>query len=315
MTVAFSDDITNLAQQIQQAAISRAYNNHEAYSTNTYTRPANTLLPPYDSAGGVEAYYADIPARYQPWSQLPDPTLFDPVVADLLQAMGLLRVDASFTNPVDPGDDLGLARQEFQALMDGDPMPDWTGDAAIEFKDNVLTHLKADTENQAVLIAVLKSAAEAQRKIWQQARADITTIGTQTLNALSNTGCSQNGWVMTFTVLAAVAAIAAVPLSGGTSAVFAITAIGAVGSIAAAAVPMVPSGSDTQTYSGTTAATIVSAMEQAMTDHNNRINQALGSVSSALNSALSTLLDNRYQAFESARPKLADSNTGLAPSN
>lgn len=311
--MAFSDDITSLGQQIQQAAISRAYNNHEAYSHDGYAQPDGVLQPPYTSAGSVEAYYADIPGYFQPWSQLPDPTSFDQLIADLHQAMGLLRVDADFTNPVEPGDDLGLARQEFQALMDGDPMPDWTGDAAIEFKDNVLDHLRADTENQAVLIAVLKSSAEAQRRIWVEARDNITKIANSALSALDNTGCNQNGWIMTFTVLSAVASIAAVPLTGGAS--LAVTAIGAVGSIAAAAVPLVPSGSDTQTYTGTTAAAITSSMEQAMTDLNNRVYQGLGSISSALDAALSTLLDNRYQAFEAARPKLADSGSGLATTN
>jgi hypothetical protein len=52
--------------------------------------------------------------------------------------------------------------------------------------------------------------------MWTNARKDLDTTMTQTLNAFDEKSgtCSNNGWTITFTVIEAIAIIAAVPTAG-----------------------------------------------------------------------------------------------------
>ena len=106
------------------------------------------------------------------------------------------RVPAQFSNPVDPSDQFGLARPEYQALGNTDPINGWSGATADSLRPKFLDHFKSNTENEAIMIAVLKAAAEAQRSVWTNARNDVTSIGEKTLAALQNGGCDQSAWVM-----------------------------------------------------------------------------------------------------------------------
>lgn len=303
----FQQDVMQYAQQIQSTAIQRAYTHHEAYPA---TSPkgggpgTNQPQPPYDH-GGVEAYYADIPSLFQPFSVLPDPADYQAMVDTLDQALGLLRVSADVQNPIDANDQLTVAHPEIAKLTgEGDLMPNWNGTAASAFKSNFLQPFPTFTQNQFLVTAILKSAVEAHQAMWQGARADIITIARTTLDSLDNYGCGQNSWIITFTILAGIASIASAGLPEGIA--MGIAAIGAAASMVTTAVPMVAKDSDKQTYSGETAAQITDAMKSAIGGLYQRIALAQGTIGDTLQTTVDGVAQNQYVYFEARRPSVAD---------
>lgn len=311
--MAFQQDIMSYAQQIQAAAIRRAYQNHEAYpATPPKGGAVGNGRPMHPYENGVEQYYANIPSLFQPFSLLPDPVAYNPMVDGLRQAMGILRVNADTKNPVDPNDQLGLAGPEFGRLASGSSiLSSWNGSAAVAFKGNFLGPFNSYTQNQFVLLAVLKSAVEAHQAMWKGARDDITKIAQGTLDALENYGgCNQNTLVMTFTVLSLIASIVGAPL--GELPAVGVAAIGAAFSMAATATPLVVPGSDQQSVSGDTAAQITDNMHTLMNGLTRRISQAQDAISQNIDSTISAVVDNRSTYFEAPRPALADMSTTQA---
>jgi len=86
-------------------------------------------------------------------------------------------------------------------------LDDWTGTAALAFKQKFLDPFPAVARNQFILVAVLKAGLEAHQSMWHSARADIDNVAHTTIDALDNTGgwSDKNQWNFTFTVLASVA--------------------------------------------------------------------------------------------------------------
>lgn len=305
MTVAFADDLMAQATKIENLVVGTLTTNWKAASPipipGLYADPAAT-----------RAHFG-ITEAFQPWSLLPDPAAFQPISAALLQAMGMLRVDAEFTNPVNPSDQLAFARQEYQALVTIDPIGSWTGSTADNFRGKFLSHFKANTENQAILIAVLKAGAEAQGAIWTSARNDITTIARKTLAALQNDGCDQSSWVMLFSVLAGIASIAAVPLSGGTSLFsgpMAVTAIGAVASMATNAIPAMTTP-DSAAYQANSPESAVAAMKAAMAALQLRVNSAQTDLQASLMANVSFVDRAKQDLFMMAKPALSTDDPNL----
>jgi hypothetical protein len=319
VTVAFADDLMALATKIENAAMHLwMLGNEEQFRNPGVPPPA-----PWMSPDQVRKYLG-IPEAFQPWSSLPDPAAFQPVTDKLSQAMGMLRVDAEFSNPIDPSDQFGMARQEFQALVNTDPITNWSGATADNFRTKFLDHFKANTENQAIMIAVLKAAAEAQRAVWANARNDITSIGQKTLAALHNNGCDQSSWVMAFSVLAGIASIAAVPLSGGASlalgitgieglgAATTVTAIGAVGSVATNAIPLA-TGNDSMSYSGSSVGGAIAAMKSAIAGLQQRVETAQAAIEVSLVGNQVFVESQTHALFQMAKPTLSTDDTDFTP--
>jgi hypothetical protein len=310
--VAFAEDLMLLAAKIEDTVVWMAREQLQLQQNHN----------PLGSAGYVPDFYMDpdlvrkyfgIQDAFRPWSLLPDPAAFQPVTDSLLQAMGILRVDGQFGNPVDPSDQFGLARQEFQALVNTDPINSWSGATADSFRTQFLDHFKANTENAAIMIAVLKAAAEAQKAVWANARNDVTAIGQKTLAALQNSGCDQSAWVMAFSVLAGIASIAAVPLTGGASlAGLTVTAIGAVGSIATNAIPLA-SGNDSMSYHGSSLAGAITAMKAAMAKLQQHVDSAQMAIELSLTGNLVFVESEMRSLFQMTRPTLAGNDPGFTP--
>jgi len=182
---------------------------------------------------------------------------------------------------------------------------DWTGRAAMEFKSNFIDPFPTIVRNQFIIVAVLKSALEAQRQIWVRARNDIDKIAHDALEALDRMDdCGKNEWTMTFTVVAAVASIAAVPLTGGaslTAAAVAITAVGAASQVAAAAAPDDP---PTIQFGGESAEAVVGQLREAIAKLVEYIQQQESKISNALTNTHRLVAADRA-SFVSGRPALA----------
>ncbi|HEV3360946.1 MAG TPA: hypothetical protein VG247_29355 [Pseudonocardiaceae bacterium] len=303
MTVAFADDLMQLATKIEDTVVWMA--RAQWQMQQNHTPSSSGYAPDFYMDSDLVRKYFGITDAFRPWSLLPDPAAFQPVTDSLLQAMGMLRVDAEFGNPVDPSDQFGMARQEFQALVNTDPINNWSGATADGFRTKFLDHFKANTENEVIMIAVLKAAAEAQRAVWFNARNDVTTIGQKTLAALQNDGCDQSSWVMAFSILAGIASIAAVPLTGGASlAGLSVTAIGAVGSIATNAIPYA-NGTDSMSYSGSSLQGAITAMKSAMAGLQQRVESGQVAIDLSLTANLVFLETEMGSLFQMAKPTLA----------
>jgi hypothetical protein len=320
VTVAFADDLMQMAAKIENAAGQRWRMGVEyQFRQNPGSPPPGYWMTPDQIRK-----YLGIQEAFQPWSLLPDPAAFQNVTDSLLRAMGLLRVDAEFSNPIDPSDQFGMARQEFQALVNDDPITNWSGATADNFRTRFLDHFKANTENQAIMIAVLKAAAEAQRAVWTNARNDITSIAQKTLASLHNSGCDQSAWVMTFSVLAGIASIAAVPLSGGSSlalgaaaieglsAATTVTAVGAVGSIMTNAIPAA-AGDDSMSWSGHGVGGGIAAMKSAIAALQQRVDTAQLAIETSLIGNVLFIDTEKQTLFAMAKPTLSTDDTDFTP--
>lgn len=307
MTVAFADDLMQLAAKIEDTVVQKASLGLGMWQNGGSGPPVSPWSP--DS---IRKHFG-IQDSFRPWAMLPDPDTFKPVTDSLLHAMGMLRVDAQFGNPIDPSDQFSMASHEFQALVNTDPINSWTGATADNFRTKFLDHFKANTENQAIMIAVLKAAAEAQQAVWANARKDITTIGQKTLAALHNSGCDQSAWVMAFSVLAGIASVAAVPFTGGASlAGLSVTAIGAVGSIATNAIPLA-SGNDSMSFHGHSVEAGIAAMKSAMAGLQERVDLAQVAIETSLTGNLMFVESGMRSTFQMTRPTLVGNDPDFTP--
>ncbi|SDC42434.1 hypothetical protein [Actinokineospora iranica] len=239
------DELMTHAAAIQQKAVKRAVTNKEA--------------DPEYARGGVEGYYRDIPDLFRPFAEMPNPAAYDPLIHDLQVVLQKL----STGHVKEPANgEIYLANVALANMTTAsDYLEDWTGKAAVAFKQNFLDTFPPIVENQFILVSVLKAALEAHKSMWAKARDDVDKIAHTTMDALDNAACcDKNAWTVGFTVVASVSAVAATLVSGGTAAPLAFTAVGATAQVIAATPPP---ETDKQ-YAGETAVQITNAMKEAL---------------------------------------------------
>lgn len=239
------DELMTHAVDIQQQAIKRAITNRET--------------DPEYARGGVEGYYHDIPDLFRPFSEMPNPAAYQPLIDDLKI---VLRKLSSGENKDPITNDIYFANVVLANMTTAsDYLEDWTGKAATAFKQNFLDTFPPIARNQFIIASVLKGALEAHKSMWEKARDDVDKIAHETMNALDNAACcDKNAWTVGFTVVASVAAVGASLLTAGTAAPVAITAVGAAAQVVAAT----PPSSTEKQYAGETAVQITNAMKQAL---------------------------------------------------
>ncbi|WP_051367212.1 hypothetical protein [Hamadaea tsunoensis] len=241
------DKLMEEANDVQQTAIRRAVQKHED--------------DPAYAAHGVEGYYAGLPDQFKPFSQMPDPAAYDPMIADLRRLLSRLSAGDHNDTPLNKNDVFYANTDLAMMTTAADYMTMWDGRAAIAFKTNFVDPFPLVCRNQFLLVSILKAGLEAHQEMWRNARQNVDTIVHDTLDALDNSGCcSTNSWVMTFTVIAAVAFVAAVPLAPiegiGLGLATGITAVGSASSVVAVKPPEAPKVK----YQGTTARQITDEM-------------------------------------------------------
>lgn len=254
----------------------------------------------------AQSDFADIPGLYEPFSLMPDPASYQPMIHDLEGAMRTLSSGQGNSDPIDGP--IYPANPTLDKLSGTESyIENWTGRAAEDFKRNFIDPFPAVVRNQFLLSAVLKAALEAHQEMWKRARTDIDNIATATISALDHMDdCGSNDWSLAFTVLGAVVAIAAVPVTDGAS-LFALAAVGSAASVASA---VAPSGDDNKRrFSGESAGAVIAQMRTAITMLAHDIASQEAKIAKAMNDTYGTVTGGR-RSFVSNRPLLADANAG-----
>jgi hypothetical protein len=232
----------------------------------------------------VERAFADVPDAFRPFARLPDPAMFDAMLADLVSVLNGLGGPDPVSGVSIPAN-VELERMGGAAVA----LARWTGPAASRFRAGFLEPFPALVRNQFIVAAVLRAALAAQREIWVRARDDIDQIAEKTLDALDATAdCTRNEWTITFTVVASVAALAVVPLSGG--AALAVSAVGAAAQVAAAGGPEEPVRT---AFSGDDPVDVVDRMRDAITLLHGHIRDQRAKVDAALRATHDLVIGHR----------------------
>jgi hypothetical protein len=258
-------------------------------------------IPPPVDYDAIERKYADIEQLFDPFSKLPNPAHYDSMVDDLRAAMGDLSAGQLTADPI--------TSQPFTANPKLDKMTtaggylqDWSGEAAMKFKEDFVDTFKSISNNQFVLLATMKGALDAHRAMWASARKDIDDIAHNTKSALDNAGgCGKNQWSFAFSVLSAVVAIGGVCATGGGAAI-PLAAVGAAASAGGATVAGINA-------SGDSAETIVNSMRQAI----QQLTQHIGEVEAQIEDSVHRITDtvNGHKSlFVAARPQLDGMSDG-----
>lgn len=261
----------------------------------------NEIEPEY-ARQGVDGYFAQIAGLFRPFSQMPDPVRYQPMIDDFRRVLSVLSHGVDNHDPINRRDIYPANPTLAEMTTASDYLEDWTGAAAMLFKQNFLDPFPAIARNQFILTSVLKSALDAHQAMWAGARTDIDNVAHETIDALDNAGgCKKNAWTFSFTVLASVAAVGAAVTSvatAGATLPVTITAVGAAAQVAAAAPP------SQQGASGETALQITNAMKTAMDRITREISEVEATISEALRST-SQLVEGNRGLFVAARPLLA----------
>jgi hypothetical protein len=289
------DQLMEHASDIQFQATKHALDNHET--------------DPEYAPHGVDGYYANVPDLFKPFSQMPDPAKYQPLINDLKSVLQGLSNGDDNGDPIDTKDTYFANPTLTKMTTAGDYLDDWTGRAALAFKQKFIDPFPALSRNQFILVAVLKSALEAHQEMWANARKDIDNLAHDTGDALDNNNggwCDANSWNVTFTVLSSVAAVGSVALDVGTfgaATPLTLTAVGAAAQVAA----VTPPGPVQEKKSGHTAIQITNAMKSGMHTIVDQIHSVEAKISSALKTTNAVVTDHGSY-FVAARPALADTH-------
>jgi hypothetical protein len=288
-------DLMGHAAEIQAKAVQKAIDNLGGRSNSESYM--STKRPE------IEARFADIPALFAPFTRIPEPSSFDPLIAASGRVMGVLSSGQSPKDPI--GGEVYPANIILDKVKGTESyIEDWTGVAAKNFKSFFIDPFPSVVSNQFTVAAVLKAALEAEQAVWAAVRTDIDTIAHKVLAALDNMDdCGKNEWTVGFTVLASIAFVgAALAVPGGGIAVGLTVAGGAFSTAAAAPVVGDPPATD---YHGETPEVVIAQMRAAIGDLTRAINSQEQRIADAIGRNHGLIAANRA-AFVSPRPALAD---------
>ncbi|QWF79449.1 hypothetical protein [Amycolatopsis sp. CA-230715] len=252
----------------------------------------------------IRQRYAFIEPLFEPFSRLPDPTRYDPLIADLNAAMGNLRTESGQTTELTK--DVSLANPHLDKMTtDGGYLQGWNGEAAMAFKANFIDTFKTISGNQFAALSTLKGVLQAHQEMWSTARKDITKIANDTKDALDNAGgCDKNEWSFAFSVLSAVTAVGGVVVTVATAGAglpVTFPAIGAASSTGSAAIAGI-------TASGDSADTIINSMRQAVDDLTKHIQEVETQHIELKIRGLIDCIHGNKDRLVSTRPNLAGMN-------
>jgi hypothetical protein len=255
--------------------------------------------PLYDQAKAYATkIFADIPQVFQPYTEIPKPESFDPMI----NAMGSV-LDKLSTGEVadDPVKHVSYPANVNLTKVPGvtDAIEDWTGEAARSFKRFFVDPFPAIAKNQFLVARVVGAALDSEKDLWARAQKNIDEIAHKTLEALDKMhDCGKNDWNVAFTVAGALAALAGVVATGGADLPFAIAEFTAT-----------TGGAAVSTYSGETADTVIHSMRQSISDLTDKINETEYRIWKAADATRSAVQQDRKR-YVSDRPELADANAG-----
>ena len=180
------DQLMQHAQEIQAKAIAHSLEQHGVRPEPEPGQPPINPLPlETEARTRITATFADIPAMFEPFTMMPEPSAFAAMIKDLRDAMMKLSSGHLTGDPVTR--DSFLANPVLNAVGASESYLElWTGGAADAFRSEFVNEFPAVVANQFITCAVLRGALEAQQAVWTTARADIDKIAHDVLNALDN---------------------------------------------------------------------------------------------------------------------------------
>ncbi|WP_326947874.1 hypothetical protein OG439_03535 [Amycolatopsis sp. NBC_01307] len=296
------------ASEIKFLAIKRALDEHET--------------EPEYARQGVDGYYQQvIEPLFKPFSRIPDPAGYQPTIDGLSAAMHDLSGGHIDQDPIDKNPYLANPTLEKMHTA-SDYLQDWSGQAAMLFKQKFLDPFPAISANQFILTAILKAALEAHQAMWAKTRDDIDKIAHATMDVFDNKCCDKNTWNVTFTVLSSIGATAAAVLTVATDGAAAPLLLSVVGAAAQVGATLPPDSlSDPPKGGGETALQIINSMK-ATIDQLTLVVQKAEAVIAEKTSAVTRLLGEHGSYFVSARPAVTSipdgeitGSAGLGDSN
>ncbi|WP_116201977.1 hypothetical protein [Amycolatopsis circi] len=287
------DQLMQHAKDIKDKAVELAIKEHD----QRYATQSGVIRDPEP----FRQHYAFVESMFEPFSRMPDPAGYDPLIADLDAAMAKLNTGSVHTTELTSN--VTLANPNLDKMTtDGGYLQGWTGEAAMAFKANFIDTFKTVAGNQFTVLSTLKGVLQAHQAMWAKARDDIDKIAENTKNALDNAGgCGKNQWTFGFSVLSAVGAIGGVVVAIATGGVVPLAAIGAAASIGSAGIANI-------TASGDSVDTIVNSMKQAVDDLTRHIQEVETQQIADKVRALTDAVRANKDKLVSARPKLAGMN-------
>jgi hypothetical protein len=254
---------------------------------------------------GVEGYFDEIPELFKPFSQMPDPVAYQPIIEDLRSAMRRLSSGGQNQDPINARENYYANPNLARITTASSYLTEWDGPAAAAFKRYFLDPSPQVSRNQFILTAVCKGAMEAHQAMWHNARNDIDSVVHNALDALEKRECcDKNEWTITFTVIAAVAMVASVPLAPVT--VLGATTVAGVGAAATVAA-VLPPPEEKVTFHGETVHQVIGEMRRAVDKVAGDVARVEADIVKQLNLTNNTVYGNRG-LFVSPRPALAEAN-------
>lgn len=280
------------SKAVKQAALEQAVIN----SGTSEGAPGPQIPVDYEK---IEQKYANIEDLFEPFSKMPDPTRYEPMInVDLTTAMEQLSQDGgASTDPIDKTPirtNISLSKMKTA----DDYLGGWNGEAALKFKENFLDPFPALTGNQFLLISTMRGALQAHQAMWDRARISIARIAKNTQDALDNVdGCGKNDWSFAFGVLAAVASVGGAFLTAGASIPF--SAIGAAAAVGSASIAGI-----TATGGGGSVDAVINSMKHAMDQLRQEVEQTEQKIAAAVHGITNTV-NGQQDYFVAKRPTIA----------
>ncbi|WP_107656015.1 hypothetical protein [Nocardia suismassiliense] len=244
---------------------------------------------------------AYIEPLFEPFSRLPHPDKYNPLIADLTAAMQQLMTQSTPVTKLSQDVKFVETHLDKVTTTDGAYLHDWTGAAATAFKANFLDTFRTISGNQFTALSMMKGVLEAHQEMWRKARTDIDKIAHDTLDVFANAGsCNKADVTFEFSVLSAVgttlAAIITIATGGATAPVVAIGAAAAVGNAGIAG---------KATVNASTVSSVLNSMKQAVADLTEYINDVEAQQMADRVRALNEAMHANKDLLVSARPRLA----------
>ncbi|MEU7146138.1 hypothetical protein ABZ942_42330 [Nocardia sp. NPDC046473] len=241
---------------------------------------------------------------FEPFSRMPDPASYDPLITELTMAMQKLMTQSTPATKL--SQDVAFVGTHLDKIQaDSDYLQGWDGRGAMAFKTEVLGSFKTRTGNLFTALSTMRGVLQAHQEMWRNARDDIDKIAETTLNALDHADASSDPATLpfVFSVLAAVGTVTAgiitIATGGATAPIVAIGSAASVGSASVAGSKM---------ESGTTCDSIIKSMSQAIDDLTAHIHWVeMGDMTAKIVDINSAISGNK-KLFVSDPPKLAGMN-------
>lgn len=201
----------------------------ELYGTQNGGVSAPEVVPGSAPWKRLEEKYRWIPDLFEPYTRLPDPAGFDPLIASMEQVMRSLGMPNVRGGELElGGTGIGLIGQASTEISE------WVGDAAGSFT-LFASHYQGIARNQVALADVLRRAMKANKRIFERTRTDIYDVAAKTEVALKGSGTFGGADLeATLSIISAVAGLASAVATGGATLPLAFAVAGAGTGVGAA---------------------------------------------------------------------------------